>query len=481
MTTEDIGQCTVDAADIAAFANAAGDWNPVHVDALAARRLLTGGLVAHGVSTLLWMLERHLASGGRVPPSLEAAFPRPLAPGDAVTVGRSAAADGSVRLAALVDGEEFASALLAPGVGGRVPGEPPQRVIARDEPQVHDFAALKNAQGSLPSRGLGPHERDAHRALCAALGPRPVTGLMAVSRLVGMVCPGLHSLIAALRVSFDASQADDALEWRVARHTVIAAPVRIAFSGCGIAGHVDAFVRPAPATQGTMADLRALVTPGEFSGQAALVIGGSRGLGEVAAKLLALGGAEVVLTFREGQADAQRVVKEIGAGGGSGRLAAFDTAHARRDFEHIVATLGRRSHVYYFAAPRIGRAKSRLFSPAALRDFMAVFVDAFGQVAAAAAASAGNEPVRIFYPSTVFLDDPPKDQAEYAAAKAAGEQLCAHFARHASALSVLVRRLPRLHTDQSAGLLSRQAPDPAPVLLAVLREAHRPQPTKAQA
>ena len=481
---ESLGERRIESAAIEAFADAAGDRNPIHVDPVAARRLLTGGVVAHGMSTLLWMLERHLASGGAVPASLEASFPRPLGPGDTAVLQRSPAADGSTRLAVLLEGEEVSSAVLG-GAGSRIAGEAPEGAFPRSEPEVNDFAALKGARGSVPARGLAGRDREAYPALFAGLGPRPIAGLMAVSRLVGMHCPGLHSLIASVRVQFDGDGEGDSagprddLEWHVVRHSVAAAPVRVAFHGSGIAGHVDAFVRPAPVTQAAPAALRARVDPGEFAGQSALVIGGSRGLGELAAKLVALGGGDVVLTFHQGRADAQRVVDEIVALGGRCRLARFDAGQPRRDFEQILASLGWRSHIYYFAAPRIGRAKSRLFSPATLRDFTTVFVDAFGQLAAAAAAAAGTRRVRLFYPSTVFLDEMPREQAEYVAAKAAGEALCAHFNRHVAQLSVLSRRLPRLDTDQSAGLLSRQAADPVPVLLEIVREMNRPDSTKA--
>jgi nucleoside-diphosphate-sugar epimerase len=86
--------------------------------------------------------------------------------------------------------------------------------------------------------------------------------------------------------------------------------------------------------------------------------------------------------------------------------------------------------------------------------------------------------VKLFYPSTVFLDEMPRDQAEYIAAKAAGEALCAHLNRHAKDLDVRCLRLPKLLTDQSLGLLSRNASDPVPAMLDILRAMNTVQKTK---
>src|SRR5712692_8470709 len=39
------------------FAEISGDWNPMHVDPIAARRTIYGGVVVHGIHSLLWALE----------------------------------------------------------------------------------------------------------------------------------------------------------------------------------------------------------------------------------------------------------------------------------------------------------------------------------------------------------------------------------------------------------------------------------------
>src|SRR5437763_8771087 len=49
------------------FASLSGDFNPIHVDAIAARRTQAGAAVVHGVHAALWaletVLERNLVKG----------------------------------------------------------------------------------------------------------------------------------------------------------------------------------------------------------------------------------------------------------------------------------------------------------------------------------------------------------------------------------------------------------------------------------
>jgi 5,10-methylene-tetrahydrofolate dehydrogenase/methenyl tetrahydrofolate cyclohydrolase len=79
----------------------------------------------------------------------------------------------------------------------------------------------------------------------------------------------------------------------------------------GCTGEIVAFVRPEPTRQISPADAELLVRPEEFEGIQALVVGGSRGLGETASKLLAAGGAQVTLTYAQGRAEAEQIQRDL--------------------------------------------------------------------------------------------------------------------------------------------------------------------------
>jgi hypothetical protein len=78
--------------------------------------------------------------------------------------------------------------------------------------------------------------------------------------------------------------------------------------------------------------------------------------------------------------------------------------------------------------------------------------------------------VVVFYPSTVFVDERPKGMTEYAMAKAAAEVLIADLAKRLRHVQPVAHRLPRLATDQTAGLFAAGGDGNAQVLLPVMRE-----------
>jgi len=81
-----------------------------------------------------------------------------------------------------------------------------------------------------------------------------------------------------------------------------------------------------------------------LEGKAALVTGGSRGIGAAIAKRLAADGASVAITYTKGADAAASVVKEIERAGGKAiaiQADAADTAAVKAAVEKTVATLGR--------------------------------------------------------------------------------------------------------------------------------------------
>jgi hypothetical protein len=201
-----------------------------------------------------------------------------------------------------------------------------------------------------------------------------------------------------------------------------------------------------PVEQPRFEDVCGWVDRQAFEGTTALIVGGSRGLGELTAKLIAAGGGHCIITYAVGHADAQAVAQDIIHGGGTCDLLAFDY---RKDAEAQLQALPTRpTHLYYFATTQIFRQKSSLYSAGLLREYLAVYADTFYDLCRVLADK--EKPLTAFYPSSVAVEDRPRDMTEYAMAKNAGETLCADITAFLPGVRVVMQRLPRLLTDQTA-------------------------------
>lgn len=79
---------TVTESDIALFAGVTGDFNPVHIDAVAAERSMFGGRIAHGMLSagfISAVLAMRLPGPGSVYLSQTLRFTKPVRIGDTVT------------------------------------------------------------------------------------------------------------------------------------------------------------------------------------------------------------------------------------------------------------------------------------------------------------------------------------------------------------------------------------------------------------
>ncbi len=327
-----------------------------------------------------------------------------------------------------------------------------------------DFATAAEAHGILPMAWQADAAARLFPTLSAVLPAYQVAALLATTRLVGMHCPGLHSLYSELALQFDSAAAGPPeMAFRADRSDARFRLLRLAVSGPGFTGKLGTFLRPPPQRQASFAELATSVEKGEFAGQRAVVVGGSRGLGEVTAKLLAAGGAQVQVTYHRGRADAESVSAEINAAGGHCGVAEFDSNRPSAIRAAAVPT-----HLYYFASPRITADKSEVFSTERFALFCEFFVDGFAKTLLRFARS--EEAIHVFYPSTVFLDHPVPNMAEYCAAKAAGEEICRQLEHRFPAWRIHAPRLPRMLTDQTTGILPVKT-EPAHVV--ILRELRR--------
>jgi hypothetical protein len=211
--------------------------------------------------------------------------------------------------------------------------------------------------------------------LAAWLGATRIAALACASRVVGMVCPGLHSIFNRIEANFVETDDKAALQFVVTQVDERFSRVRIAAQGGALAAILSTTVRPCAVEQPAMCEIARSVEDRAFEGANALVVGGSRGLGELTAKYLAAGGARVTITCAAGRIDAERVAAEIKAFGRTCEVMAFDALRAAREqLEERASTF---THVYYFATPKINSSNAKSFDNTRFEHFFAYYVRSF--------------------------------------------------------------------------------------------------------
>jgi len=463
--------CEITLEDSIVFSELSGDRNPIHLDPLAARRLIYGKPVVHGVHLSLKLLE-HLLTGGRDVPSprrIRARFNAPLFHDTSAVASVAHTKPNKSRMSLHAGVQELGWVEVeAPVTGGpRASDIPKLRADEETHPVLLAGGDIASHAGSVDLS----LDRDTYAKLFPALAALHgwdgiVSILLASTYIVGMLCPGMNSLLASFDLSAPEGNTqvygNDALNYRVKRHDPRFNSVVIEVQTGPWTGTINAFVRPAPAVQPSYGEVCDEISARQWQDRHALVVGGSRGLGEVAAKIVCAAGGRCTLTYQKGADDAQRVRDEIIDGGGSAETLQLDVEG------DIASQLGTApahavTDILYFPSPHISPSLSGDFDQVLFDKYMRVYVYPLAPLLAVLTERSTGSP-RIFWPSSAYIDKPVRGFAEYAAAKGAGEAICRWLVLDYPDAEIRVPRLPPMRTDQTLSIVPVKIAEPLDVL-----------------
>ena len=474
---EVIGQRVFTHGDQVAFATLSHDWNPLHMDSVKARRLVSGGQVVHGINILLTALE-FAAEKNLLPGKISrvrSEFKITVNLGEEVFFSLlELSAEQAVIIASL--GEVVCTRMIV-SFGDELSDQSPILGMHRDsisvgasltpmalsQQQYQGYAAdlVWAAEKTVKAADLYPHLAEHCNAnLCHAFAM--------LSYIVGMVCPGLNSVFVSLDVAFMAGWQDMThTGFHVAKFEDRVKLLELAVDDGPLRGTIKAFYRPEPVGQPGIAKVMDSVSAGEFADLDAYVIGGSRGLGELVGKIIAAGGGHATLSYVLGKADATHVCDEVNAAlPGSCSIDQFDISSA--DIDEKAAMLAERNAIFYFATPVISKKINTVFDPEVFRRLLDFYVYSFFRLCAALEKHAKHK-ISVFYPSTVFVAERPNGMTEYAMAKSAAELMINDMNRAFRRVRIHVARLPRLRSDQTNSVFPVKTEDNLDHMLKVVR------------
>jgi acyl dehydratase len=451
------------------FARLSGDWNPLHVDQVFARRTLYGAPVVHGVHLALWALDNGLANGDEPAAlrSLKVRFHKAVPLDTRIEIEPAEVTESGISFRAGERQFEL-TATLADECESCWGVDLPEDGAALSCREA-TFADASACEGEIPlylDRGaLGR----LFPAVAARLPAVQVAQLLASTRLTGMICPGRRSIFHDLEMSFGGNDESLQMRYRNRQSDPRFSIIQLAVTGYGMQGVLTAFFNPTPICQSAMSEVAKVVQPGEFCRQKALVIGGSRGLGELAAKIIAAGGGAVRLTYHQGREDADRVVDELRSFGAEADALPLDIEHVEHFTVQRALPDFRPSDLYYFASPRLEPSQKGVPFSAELFERYRRFYESGLEHILGRVISAGSGPIRVFYPSTATLNAPDDRWREFAAAKADGERIARLYLENHGGGSLYAPRLPWLPTDQTVALRMTKMPNALDVLLPEIR------------
>ena len=456
--------------NILKFAALSGDYNPVHLDPIKARRTIFGDIVVHGLYAALSSINQCFKDnfGFVFIEELKITFKKSVRLGLLSLVSQEKA-EGNKTKIILKQNDEICVSI---------------EIQTRRDKKYRTFSLRNKSYKKTNPKEISPMnqsslngeidlclDRDLLSDLFPALGKyfcdKQLAVILATTNLVGMECPGLFSIFIELFLQFSDNYKTKShnLIYKVDSIHPHTTRTKIALKTDFVNGFAVAAFRPKPVQTPSLQSLKKdeVVDCSKVRG---LIIGGSRGIGAMTAKLIAAGGGEVAITYSKGQLEAEEVINDINTVSKTSKSFYFDVTSD----DLILNGLGdfAPTHLFYFATPRIALADSVVFNYELFNEYTNYYVTAFSKVVNILLLS--HNGLTIFYPSSCALDEILPKAAEYASAKASGEMLCQHMNKIYSNAKVFVTRLPRLTTDQTNSLIPTKSKNSKDVMLSILEQ-----------
>ena len=455
------------------FASISGDYNPVHLDPIFARRSMFGEVIVHGLNITLraidtWLEELKYSINFS---EVNVSFPKPVKLKFPVEISWSEVADGSVNIWIKQNNQICSKVSLIFSEISNTTGsnnfdklEIFNIYFDQSLPENRKIDQLTQFSGSIKIGANFNLIEELFPHIYSFSNIEQISLLITTTRLVGMNCPGLNSLFSGLKLVFSEDILDEELEYKVIKVDKRFNLVNIQINNNTVSGILKTFIRPSVVSQLSYKSVSSIIEKKCFAGQKALIIGGSRGLGEVFLKSLAAGGAEVILTYYKGKEDAEKLVNEIRAEGGLVKSLQFNILN-----DDIVELLGNEhgvTHCYYMATPFIFNGNKNVFSNSLFTKFNHYYVVKFYELVENLQATGVSN---YFYPSSVALDSLESNMIEYTLSKLAGEKMCDFLSQKYKGLNIYKYRFPRIETDQTASIMPVVNEDPLDLSIELLK------------
>jgi hypothetical protein len=450
------------------FAKLSGDSNPIHINEVVARKELFGQVVVHGIHLLLWAIDCILPQETEFKElvNVNVVFQEPVFLNEEVwieslenngnNVVLSITSDRCVLTNIEMQFRKRSKSVLINRYPSRANklNTPAPEELEKAFGQIQLFLSIDKLYELFPN-------------LAKEFSSYQVAILLATTRLVGMECPGLHSLYSGLNLEFGAVTENHELKYKVEKFHRLTRIVKIKVESPGVKGRIHCFLRPDHITQLSYKNLLKVVNSTEFSGQTALIVGGSRGLGEITAKLLCAGGASVYFTYNQGKDDAQKIVEEISEANGVVQCLSYNVLSNVKfiDFKKTPSVI---SHFYYFASPRISKSVGDQLDPDLVMKYDQFYIEGLEQTFSQILPYCVDNLV-FFTPSTSFIEQKENGFEEYSTSKLSMETCCSEMNSRFPRFRFFIPRLPPLATDQTLSLLPNRSVPTTEIMLQCLR------------
>ena len=444
------------------FACFCGDFNSIHLEPIKARKTVAGECIVHGINSFLCALEFLLINTKNLYSNYLINFKNKI-PLDQKIIF---VLEKNNTLAIRNKHNKNLVLIQCDGILKSFPSKDKFNLsnykildspLDFDENNYSIGVPIKNKYG-----GQSKYAKILFPSLCQYLGIHLVYEISLISNIIGMQIPGKNSLFASCEIKIKDNNVNPP-HFKLESFKNKLKLLKVKYEGINFEAKMQAFLLKYSKSSVISEELKdsLLSNNNNFCGRNALIIGGSRGIGSFVAKVLALLGSKVTISYFACYEDALDVCKDINQNNAREHADLLKFNVLKDKFSDIKNASY--DDLFYFATPKIFDKDSDAFSEEIYIQFKKVYADAFREIALEFMEKGGK---KIYYPSSVAVAQDIKGMEEYKMAKKDGELVCNDLNMRFP-LEILIDRLDRVNTDQTLSIVPTKSLDPYEVAIKI--------------
>jgi FkbH-like protein len=271
-----------------------------------------------------------------------------------------------------------------------------------------------------------------------------------LSKIVGMHLPGLNSIFTSFKITYNKDNINkNVINYQL--NNFNNSILNLTINGI-YDGEINAVLRPERIKQLSIKNIQ--MTGTEFNNINALVLGGSRGIGELTTKILIAGGASVTFTYNNGITESKDLIDEINSVSIEKKCKSFKFNLLTDELD--INILKKYDIIFYYITPKI-LPTDNILNTELLHKFNTFYNEKYYNLLLKL--SNINKEFQVFIPSTVFIDEYNTHFKEYIFSKSLSEYISKYIENNFKNIKINKIRLKKMNTDQTQSIINNNNSD----------------------
>ena len=457
--------------DQLAFAQISKDFNNIHVNSQASRKLIYGNQLVHGVniliSSLIFLSKKKIKLK-----NISCTFYRPVFLGQKIDFFLEKKYGENYSL--FIKTKKILNCVILININ-LIKDEiinkrsfKANKIEKTSQKKINNFKGKINSRNRFYKINISNFSLPNHFSkLKLLLSKDQIREILSISYFAGMICPGEFSLLSKIQITVNKNilYRNKYIKFFIQKFDKRINRYEIKFLN-NISGKIYAFQYILTEPE-KIKNLKKINKKKFLKNKYSMIIGGSRGLGEVTSKLLAIAGSNVIISYNQGKKESELIRSEILKNLKSNcKLIKINIL--KDDIKQKLKEVIKCDYFFYFATPKIEKTNQNKFDKSLYKKYLEFYDTKFRKLCITLN-RLSKKKVKVFYPSTVFISLNNNNFKEYVAAKKVAEKNIKTLNKSLNKVKIFSYRLPIMKTNQNINIISKVKNKNAQILLPIIK------------